>query len=143
MSQMTNYLENKIVDLLFRNQAFAAPANLHISLHTANPGETGASELASTGGYVRAAIASNLNNWRSTNGTTGSVSSGTTGQTSNATAANFPTPTANWGTVTHFAIWDASTGGNCLLYGALTVTKTINQGDSVSFADGALVATFD
>lgn len=141
MSQMTNYLENKLVDLIFRGQAFTAPATLYVSLHTATPNETGASELGATGAYARASISSSLTNWAATQGGT-TASSGTGGQTSNLVSINFPTPTANWGTVTHFAIWDAASGGNCLLYGTLTITKTINQGDSVSFAAGALTATF-
>lgn len=141
MSQMTNYLENKLIDHIFRGQSFAAPSTLHVSLHTDNPGETGASELTSTGAYARAAITSTLANWAATQGGS-TASSGTSGQTSNSVAINFPTPTANWGVVTHFAIWDSATGGNPLLYGSLTITKTINQGDIVSFSPAALTATF-
>jgi hypothetical protein len=143
MSQMTNYLENKLVDHLFRAQTLTAPASLHVSLHTADPGETGANEVASSGGYTRAAVTSSLANWAGTQAAGSTVaSSGTGGQTSNNNAVTFATPTAGWGTVTHFAIWDAASGGNPLLYGALTVSKTINQGDSVSFASGALTVTF-
>jgi hypothetical protein len=143
MSQMTNYLENKLVDHLFRAQTLAAPGSLHISLHSADPGETGANELASTGAYARASVTSSLANWAGTQGAGTTVaSSGTGGQTSNNGSITFATPTANWGNVTHFAVWDAATGGNCLLYGALSISKTINQGDSISFAAGSLTVTF-
>jgi hypothetical protein len=143
MSQMTNYLENKLVDHIFRGQALAVPGTLHVSLHTADPGETGANELAATGAYGRGSIAASLANWAGTQsaGST-TASSGTGGQTSNNAVVSFPTPSANWGAVTHFAIWDAATGGNCLLYGSLGVAKTINQGDTVSFAAGTLTVTF-
>jgi hypothetical protein len=143
MSQMTNYLENKLVDHLFRGQTLTAPSSLHVSLHTANPGETGASELPATGGYARAAVTSSLANWAGTQsaGST-AASSGTGGQTSNNDVISFPTPSADWGTVTHFAVWDAASDGNPLLYGALSIAKTINEGDSISFAAGALTVTF-
>jgi hypothetical protein len=143
MSQMTNYLENRLVDHLFRAQTLTAPANLHVSLHTADPGETGASELTTAGAYARAAVTSSLANWAGTQGAGTTVaSSGTGGVTSNNGVISFPTPTANWGTVSHFAIWDAASGGNPLLYGALASSKTINSGDAVSFAAGTLTVTF-
>lgn len=143
MSQMTNYLENKLVDHIFRAQTFTAPTNLYISLHTADPTDTGGSELAATGNYSRATVANSLANWAGTQsaGST-TASTGTGGQTSNNGTITFATPSASWGTVTHFAIWDAASAGNCLLYGALTVSKTINSGDTVSFAAAALSVTF-
>lgn len=142
MSRMTNYLENKLIDHIFRNQAFSAPATLYISLHTADPGETGANELPVSGNYSRAAIASSLANWTATQGGNAGASSGTGGATSNSAAANFPVPSANWGLVTHFAIWDSAAGGNPLFYAPLTTSKTINANDSVSFAADTLNVTF-
>jgi hypothetical protein len=141
MSQMTDYLENKLVDHIFRGQQFSTPSTLYVSLHTANPGETGADELTTAGAYARASISSTLANWAATQGGT-DASSGSSGQTENLATISFPTPTANWGTVTHFAVWDAASGGNPLLYGQLTITKAINEADTVSFAAGALTATF-
>lgn len=142
MSQMTNYLENKLVDHIFRGQTFTAPTNLYVSLHSADPGETGANEISGNN-YGRATVASSLANWAGTqsSGST-SASSGTGGQTSNNGSITFATPSGSWGTVTHFAIWDASTTGNCLLYGALTISKTINNGDTVSFSAASLTVTF-
>jgi hypothetical protein len=144
MSQMTNYLENKLVDHLFRAQTLTAPANLHVSLHTADPTETGAVGEVSGNGYTRGAVASSLVNWAGTQGAGTTVaSSGTGGVTSNNGVIGFPTPSgAGWGVVTHFAVWDAATGGNCLLYGSLGTSKTVNSGDAVSFAAGSLTVTF-
>jgi hypothetical protein len=142
MSAMTNYLENKLIDHLFRATSFTAPAGLHVSLHTADPTETGAAAEVTGNSYARGALAPSLNNWKSTGGTTGSVSVGTGGATSNAVAISFPTPSGSgWGTVTHFAIWDAATTGNCLFYGQLTTPKTINSGDTVSAAIDAITVT--
>lgn len=144
MSAMSDYLENKLVDLTLRGQAFTAPATLYFSLHTAAPtGDVPGTEV-SGGSYARVAVTASLANFNATQGGAGSASSGTGGVTSNATAITFsPAPTANWGTVSHWAVWDASTAGNCLFQGALTTAKTINNGDAApSFAAGALTLTF-
>ena len=73
------------------------------------------------------------------------AAAGGDGTTSNIAALSFPTPTpAGWGTITHFGIYDAPTGGNLLFYAELTGgSKTVNAGDSVSFAGGALTVTFN
>lgn len=141
MSQMSDYLENKLVDHIFRATSFSAPSALYVSLHSDNPGETGLNEISGNA-YARAGLAPSVSNWKSTNGATSGASSGTGGQTSNAGLITFPTPTGTWGTVSHFAIWDSLTSGNVLFYGSLTITKTINQGDTVSFAPDALTVTF-
>lgn len=141
MAAMTNYLENKLVDHIFRNTSFTMPAELHMSLHSSDPGETGANEISGNS-YARAQLDPSVSNWKSTNGTTSGASSGTGGQTSNAVVITFPTPTGSWGTVTHFAIWDAATSGNPLVYGVLTISKTIDQGDTVTFGVDALTVTF-
>lgn len=140
MSQMTDFLENKLVDFLFRQQAFIPSATLYISLHTANPTDAGSFETTGSG-YARATVASSLLNWKSTQNDS-LASTGNTGQTSNSAAITFGSPgVGGWGTVTHFAIWDAATGGNAYMYGALTITKTINQADTLSFAIGAITVT--
>jgi hypothetical protein len=51
-------------------------------------------------------------------------------------------PTANWGTVTHFGIFDALTAGNLLFWAALTASKVVNSGDAApKFLAGALTIT--
>lgn len=143
MSAMSDYLENKLVDLTLRGQAFTAPATLYFSLHTAAPtGDVPGTEV-SGGNYARVPITANLANFNATQGGAGSASSGTGGVTSNATAITFNAPSASWGVVGYWAVWDASTAGNCLFQGALGTPKTINSGDAApSFAAGALTLTF-
>ena len=144
-TSMTNYLENKIVDWLLRNQAFTPPATVYVSLHTAACSDSSTGTEVTGGSYARVAVASSLANWAGTQsaGST-TASSGTGGTTSNNGAITFPAPTANWGTVTHFGIFDASTSGNQLFCAALTVAKTINNGDAApSFAAGALTIQID
>lgn len=144
MSAMSDYLENKLVDHIFRGQTFTSPANLYVALFTAAPSDSGGGTEVSGNGYTRVTVSSSLANWAGTQsaGST-TASSGTGGATSNNGAITFPTPTgAGWGTVTHFGIFDASTAGNLLFHGALTASKTINAGDTVSYAAAQLAVTF-
>lgn len=143
MSTKTDYLENKLIDHIFRGTSFTAPTQLWVGLFTAAPSDTGGGTEVTGGSYARATPGANsVSVWKSTNGTTSGASSGTGGQTSNPSALTFPAPTANWGTVTHFAIFDASTAGNMLYWAALTVSKTVNNGDAApSFAIDALTVT--
>lgn len=143
MSAMSDYLENKLVDHLFRAQTFSAPANLYVGLLTAAPSDAGGGTEVSGNNYSRVTVANSLANWAGTQsaGST-AASSGTGGQTSNNGSITFPTPSGNWGTVSHFGIYDAASGGNLLFWGSLTIAKTINQNDTVSFAAGSLTVTF-
>jgi hypothetical protein len=144
MAAMSDWLENGLVDLILRNQTLTIPAALHVALYTAAPSDSGGGTEVTGGSYARVSVTRNLTNWAGTQsaGST-TASTGTGGQTSNNGAITFPAPTANWGTVTHFAIFDASTGGNLLFHGALTTAKTINNGDAApSFNAAALTITF-
>lgn len=143
MSAMSDYLENKLVDQLFRGQAFTAPATLYVGLLTAGPSDAGGGTEVSGNGYARVAVTSSLANWAGTQAAASTaVSSGTGGQTSNNAAITFATPSATWGTVSHFGIYDAASGGNLLFWGALTISKTINQSDTVTFPAASLTITF-
>lgn len=150
MAAMTDYLENKLIDHIFRNTSFTMPSALYVALCSASPTDaaTGASmnEIAVTGNYARAALAPSVSNWKSTNGTTSGASSGTGGQTMNAVAIVFNVPSGNWNSgnpITHFAIVDSASGaGNVLFHGALTAQKTVNNGDPApQFAIDALTLT--
>ena len=143
MSAMSDYLENKLIDQLFRGQSAPGTGTLYVALYTAPPSDAGGGTEVSGGSYARAAVTSSLANWAGTqaSGST-DASSGTGGQTSNNAAITFPTPTAGWGTVTHFAIYDALVNGNELFWGQLTIAKTINQADTVTFPPASLSITF-
>lgn len=145
MAAMSNYLENKLVDHCLRGVSFTAPTGIHVALFTADPTDANSGTEVSGGNYARAALAPSTSNWASTGGatTTTNPSAGTLGETSNNLAITFNTPSASWGTVTHFGIYDASTGGSLLFHGALTAPKTIGATDPApSFAISALKLTF-
>lgn len=142
MSAKSDYLENKLLDHIFRAQSFTAPVNLYVGLLTVAPNDAGGGTEVSGGSYARVQVACALTAWKGTHGTTTGASSGTSGQISNAGTVTFPAPTASWGSVTHFGIYDALTAGNLLYHGALTVAKTVNSGDAApTFAADALTIT--
>lgn len=155
MAALSDFLENKIIDWLFRGQAIGitgasaaagtGPTNLYVALLTAAPSDAGGGTEVSGGSYARVNVASSLANWAGTQGAGTTVaSSGTSGTTSNNNAVTFPTPTANWGVITHFAVYDAVTGGNLLFHGALTTSKTVNNGDAApSFTAASLSLQLD
>jgi hypothetical protein len=136
---LSNFLENELVDHLWRARSFTAPTNHHFALFTAAPGEAGGGTEVSGGSYARVDMAAGFTNFEGTGGETTNVdSAGTSGATQNRVAITFPTPSANWGLVTHMADFDAASAGNLYSYGALTASKNINNGDpSPNFPVGA------
>ncbi len=155
MAAFTDTAENKIIDWLFRGQAIGiagataaagtGPANLYIGLLTATPTDSTAGTEVTGNAYARVAVASSLVNWAGTQAAASTVaSSGTGGQTSNNGVITFPTPTpAGWGTVTAVGIYDSASGGALLIYSALTASKVINAGDSVTFPAASLTFQLD
>ena len=125
----SNYLETKVLDHVFGATAYTAPATLYLALHTADPAEDGSGTEVSTSGtaYARTEVAF--------------TTSGNT--TSNTAAVEYATATDDFGTVSHVAVWDASTGGNMLAYAALTSSKTIETGDVFRVPAGDLDITLD
>ena len=126
MSAKSNYLENKILDYILRDTADWAPSAVYLALHTANPDEDGSGTAVSGNGYSRQAV------------TFAAASSGSSASNS---VEEFTASGGAFGTVTHFGIWDASSSGNLLYYGALTASKVIADGDTLRFASGAITIT--
>ena len=155
MAAWSDFAENKLIDWFFRGQAIGitgasaaagtGPTSLYVGLLTAAPSDTGGGTEVSGGSYARVTVASSMANWAGTQsaGST-TASSGTGGTTSNNNTITFPAPTANWGVVTHVGVYDVSSGGNPVFSMALTVSKTINNGDAApSYAAGALTFQID
>ena len=138
---MQDILENALIDLLLRGQAYA-PAGIYVGLFTTAPTDAAPGTEPAGGGYARANAGRALTAWTATQGGTAGVSSGTGGQSGNAADVVFPSPSGAWGTVTHFGLFDAASGGACLFAAALDAPKTINAGDGApKFVAGALTVT--
>jgi len=139
VQQASDFLENAIVDWIFRTRTPAKPAALWVALFTAAPSDVGGGTEVAGGGYARVNLPPLDTNWTATQGGTTGNSSGTGGMTQNAVAVAYAAPSANWGTITHFAIFDAASGGNMLIWDALTAPRTVLGGDPApSFAVGQL-----
>src|SRR6185436_1328981 len=139
MSQMSDYLEGQIRAHIFRTASFTKPSVIAIALCTSAPTDasTGATIAEVSGGsYARVTRNPSDSNW--------SAPDATGGLTDNVAAITFPQATANWGTITHVAILDNATlgAGNVLFWGALSVSKVVNSGDTFSFDIGALDIVF-
>lgn len=129
MAGFTTYLQQKILDHISGNGSYTAPTP-YVGLFTAAPSDAGGGTEVSGGSYARV----NAN-------TSFGAASGTA--IANDAAITFPTASASWGTVTHFGVFDASTTGNLLYWGALSTSKAIGSGDTASFAIGELDVTLD
>lgn len=144
MSAFTDYLENKLADHLFRGTAYTPPSTWYVGLMTSAASDTGPGTEVSVGSYARVAVSNAAASWKGTHGSATGASSGTSGTVTNAAAITFPAPTANWGTVSYWGIWDAASGGNLCVWDDLTTAKTINSGDAApSFAIDALTIQVD
>lgn len=138
---LTDFAENKVIDALLRGQTLGAPATGLIRLYTVCPTDSTAGTEVTGGSYAPASLTASLANWSGTQsaGST-TASSGTSGTSSNNVSIPFITPTASWGTVVCWGYGDAT---NLWFYSPLTISKTVNSGDSVSFSPAAASLQID
>jgi hypothetical protein len=126
MAEMSNYLENAVINAVLRNTSYTSPTVVYVGLFTSNPTDAGSGTEVSGGSYARVAV------------TFGAPSDGVS---TNSAAVEFPQCTSSWGTVTHIGIHDALTTGNLLFHTALDTSKTIETGDIFKIASGNLSVT--
>lgn len=118
-----NWFREQVLNQWFRGQAVTVPATLYLALHLADPGIDGTGAEVTGGAYARVAITSNATNWGAP------TNSGTEEAITNLLAITFPAPTADWGTITHWALWTATTAGNLVIAGDLPTPRTVLNGD--------------
>jgi hypothetical protein len=126
MAEMSNYLENALVNATLRNTSYTSPATVYLALYTSDPTDADSGTECSGTSYARQSI------------TFGAPSNGVT---TNSAAIEFPQAGGSWGTVTHVGIRDASTSGNLLYHTPLDASKTIATGDVFRIATGSLSVT--
>ena len=130
MSSMSDFLEDALINHVMRGITYTAPTAWYLGLFTADPGETaGALNEIDVGAtwYARKA--------------TGGWSPSAGGVTSNEAAITFNAVTGSPVTITHVGIYDAAVGGNRLYQAPLVQSKTLDVGDVMSFAIGAITIT--
>ena len=126
MGSFSDYLEDELLDHVFGKGSFAPPT-IYVALSTADPLDSG-SGLAEPSGNGYARVQTTGTDWNAASG----------GAIDNANAITFNEATGSWGTITHFVLMDAASGGNLLVHGALSTSKSISSGDTVKFAAGDL-----
>lgn len=136
MGSLTNPAELKVLDSLFgASTTYSPPGSYYIGLSTTTIGEEPSNISEPSGNnYSRAGVSNNKTTW--TNAAAGALS--------NAIQISFPQASGSWGTVVDFFLSDTSSGGssgNYWGYGTLAVSKTIQSGDTASFAIGDIDVT--
>jgi hypothetical protein len=126
MSEMSNYLENALINVTLRATAYTAPTTIYVALYTSDPTDANTGTEVSGGSYARTSV---------------TFAAPSNGVTTNSADVTFPTATASWGTVGWIGILDASTAGNLLYHTPLDTSKTINTGDIFKIASGNLSVT--
>jgi hypothetical protein len=126
MAEMSNYLENALINATLRNTSYTSPATVYLALYTTDPTDADSGTEVSGNAYARQSI------------TFGAPSDGVT---TNTAAIEFAQATGSWGTVAYVGIRDASTSGNLLYHTALDASKTIATGDVFRVAIGSLSVT--
>ena len=122
----SDYLELELLDHLFKKGTYTTPTNIYVALCTSTvvDSDTGSSVTGEVSGGAYARVT--CNTW----------DAASAGATENTGAVTFAQATAAWGTITHFALCDHSTGGNMLAHGALDTAKSVASGDTAKFATG-------
>lgn len=136
MSALSNYLEGALLGHIFQGVPYTGPSTVYVALGTA--AADGSFTELSGGGYARVAVTCNSTNWPGPTSNNGTVSNGG--------AITFPAATANWNsgsTIGYCAIYDASSAGNMLAYGAITTPIAVTSGAVASFAASALSFQID
>ena len=128
MAGFSDYLEDKVLDHVFGGVAYTAPSTLYVALYTVAPTDTGGGTEVSGGAYARQTA-------------TFSVSGTDPTTASNTAAIEYPTATADYGTVVAVGVFDASSSGNLLAYANLSTSKVVSSGDIFRFNTGDLDIT--
>jgi hypothetical protein len=126
MAEMSNFLENALINATLRNTTYTSVATVYVSLWTSDPTDAASGTEVSGGSYARTAV---------------TFAAPSNGVSLNSADVTFPTCTAGWGTVGWIGINDASTSGNLLYHSPLDTSKTIDSGDIFKISTGNLSVT--
>jgi hypothetical protein len=126
MAEMSNFLEDALINATLRNTTYTSVATVYVSLWTSDPTDAGSGTEVSGNSYARTAV------------TFGAPSNGAS---TNSADVTFPTATGSWGVVGWIGINDAATSGNLLYHSPLDTSKTIDTGDIFKISTGNLSVT--
>jgi len=126
MAEMSNFLEDALINATLRATTYTSVATVYVSLWTSDPTDAGSGTEVSGNSYARTAV------------TFGAPSNGVT---TNDADVTFPTATGSWGVVGWIGINDAASSGNLLYHSPLDTSKTIDSGDIFKISTGNLSVT--
>lgn len=126
MSAASNFTENLALKFLLTTDTATRPTAWYVGLFTTDPTDAGTGTEVSGTNYARKAVTFSVTNDTATN--SGAVTFDAAGS-------------GGWGTITHVGIYDASTSGNLLFHGAVTTSKTIEEGDTFQISTSNLSIT--
>ena len=126
MSEMSNFLENALINATLRATTYTSVATVYVSLWTSDPTDAGSGTEVSGGSYARTAV---------------TFAAPANGVTTNSADVTFPTATGSWGVVGWIGINDAASSGNLLYHSPLDTSKTIDSGDIFKISTGNLSVT--
>ena len=125
MAIATTYANN-LLNALLRATSYTGPATVYLSLHTADPGTTGANEVTG-GSYARQAITFNA---------------AASKQVASSAQISFTgMPAVGSPGVQYIGFWDAASAGNFIEGGALSAAKVVNAGDTFQFPSGNVTSS--
>ena len=131
MGSFSNYWEDKILNHIFGKNIYSPPT-IYVALSTANPLDDASGIVEPTGNaYTR--VETSPSDWNVATG----------GSISNADDIAFPKAKGNWETITHFALFDAASGGHMLAQGALSQAKVVDNSYTPIFDAGDLSISLD
>ena len=149
MGILTDDRELKLLKHMFGQADLGIPSHLYMGLHVGAPTEASPStNEISAGGYSRVLLVDNISSTSFQNSSSGMSTLfelTTSDNLTNASAIDFAEATADWGTVTHYSIWEdnfSSNASNCLMIGALSSGVVVNDGDQFRIAVGQFDLTF-
>ena len=130
MAQMSNYLESKLIDHVFRNTAFTTPGIVHVALYSTDPTDADIGtelEVATSPGYARQTV---------------TMGTDLDGVSLNTAEVLFGAATGDWVAISHIGIRDESAGGNLLMHKVLGAPISVLSGNNFRIPISDLEITF-
>ena len=131
MGSKSNTLDNEVLDSVLGGPVRTLDGTVYVALYTVAPTAAGGGTEVSGGSYARVAVTNNTTNFPSASG----------GTKHNANVIQFAQASADWGTVVAFAIHKTLATDTPLIWGNLTASKVVQNGDTAQFNANGITYT--
>ena len=131
---VTYYSANRIMDRYFGSSTLTPATTYYMGVSTTTPQSNGTGVTEPTDpAYARIAIPNNKV----------SFTTSSNGSLKNAIQFSFAEAQTNWGTITHFVLYDSLTGGNLEMFGILTSSRNVESQTTLILSPDALEMTLE